>query len=82
MVGEIGVCVLAFHDHGQISGVLFAHGLAGCGDVFSGLDDGSAGFSVFSETDFDGTFGVGADSLDAESVSEDGVVANLGDLIG
>ncbi len=80
MVGEIGVGVLAFEDGGQVAGVLFARGLAGCGDVFGGLDDRSAGFGVFGEANFDSGLRVGADGLNAEAVREDGVVAHLIDL--
>ncbi len=53
VVGEVGVGVFAFHDGGEVAGVLFAHGFAGGGDVLWRLDDGGAGFGVFGEADFD-----------------------------
>ena len=77
---EVVVGVAAFEDDGDVLRVFFADGDFG-GTNVGGVGDGGHGAGdVFSEADEHGARGGGADGLDPESMSENGVVARGGEF--
>ncbi len=73
--------IAPFHDRRQVLRIDIAHRRPGRRDIFRRLDNRHRRRCVFGDADFDTALRLGTDCLNCETMAEDGIVANLVQLI-